>query len=176
MKKLFLVSIVLLSTFVMISCEKNKKDTEKPTIKLIEPENGDALKPSDKGIHFEVEFADNEALGSYKVNIHPAFDGHTHEQAAPQFAAGDSIAFEKTWLESEFIAAGEQSISGKRNTTIHHHKIVIPTTVNGKPLKEGNYHFMVTCLDKAGNEKFVVHNVKISYSAKEHDHEHGHED
>ncbi len=58
MKKLFLASIVLLSTFVMISCEKNKKDTEKPTIKLIEPENGDALKPSDKGIHFEVEFAE----------------------------------------------------------------------------------------------------------------------
>ena len=51
------------------------------------------------------------------------------------------------------------------------HKIVIPPTVNGKPLKEGNYHFMVTCLDQAGNEKFVVHNVKISYSAKEHDHE-----
>ena len=170
MKKLLLVSIVLLSTFMMISCEKNKKHTEKPSIKLIEPENGDALKPSDKGIHFEVEFADNEALGSYKVNIHPA-GGHTHEQAAPQFANGDSIAFEKTWFESEFIAAGEQSISGKRNTTIHHHKIVIPPTVNGKPLKEGNYHFMVTCLDKAGNEKFVVHNVKISYSAKEHDHE-----
>ena len=170
MKKLFLASIVLLSTFVMISCEKNKKDTEKPTIKLIEPENGDALKPSDKGIHFEVEFADNEALGSYKVNIHPA-GGHTHEQAAPQFANGDSIAFEKTWFESEFIAAGEQSISGKRNTTIQHDKIVIPPTVNGKPLKEVNYHFMVTCLDKAGNEKFVVHNVKISYSAKEHDHE-----
>lgn len=174
MKKLFLVSIVLLSTFVMISCEKNKKDTEKPTIKLIEPENGDALKPSDKGIHFEVEFTDNEALGSYKVNIHPAFDGHTHEQAAPQFAAGDSIAFEKTWLESEFIAAGEQSIEGKRNVTIHHHKIVIPTTVNGKPLKEGNYHFMVTCSDKARNETFVACNIKISYSAKEHDHEHEH--
>ena len=61
MKKLFLVSIVLLSTFVMISCEKNKKDTEKPTIKLIEPENGDSIKPSDKeGIHFEVEFARSE--------------------------------------------------------------------------------------------------------------------
>lgn len=171
MKKLFLVSIVLLSTFVMISCEKTKKDTEKPTIKLIEPDNGDALKPSNKGIHFEVEFADNEALGSYKVNIHPAFDGHTHPHA-PQRADSDSVAFEKTWLDDEFIAAGEQSIMGKRNVTIHHHKIVIPTAVNGKPLKEGNYHFTVTCLDKVGNETYVSRNITISYSAKEHDHDH----
>lgn len=170
MKKLFLVSVVALATVGFVSCEKDEVDNEAPVIKLIAPEDDEPIKPGSE-IHFEVNFSDNVALGTYKVNIHGAFDGHSHNHAVTRIA-GDSAIFEKTWLEQEFIAAGESPISGKRATMVHHHKIVIPTEINKKPLKSGHYHFMVYCTDKAGIESFTAREIFISYDAKEHDHHH----
>ncbi|MDO4725878.1 MAG: DUF4625 domain-containing protein [Porphyromonadaceae bacterium] len=170
MKKLFLVSIVLIGTFAFVSCEKTKKDSEKPVINLIAPEKDKALKPG-SDIHFDVAFSDNEALKSYKVNIHGVFDNHDHKII--RNTASDSIVFDHTWTEEDFIKMGaKESINGKKNASIHHHYIVIPATINGKPLKEGHYHFMVYCTDHAGNESNVARDIKISYSAKGHDHHH----
>ncbi|KGN79138.1 hypothetical protein HW49_07145 [Porphyromonadaceae bacterium COT-184 OH4590] len=170
MKKLFLLSIVFISTFTFVSCEKEAKDTEKPVINLIAPKEDEALKPG-SDVHFDVAFSDNEALKSYSVNIHGAFDGHTHKVISN--AAGDSIAFEHTWVEDDFIKMGaKESINGKKNATIHHHYIEIPATINGKPIKEGHYHFMVYCTDHVGNQSMVAREIEISYSAKGHDHHH----
>lgn len=170
MKKLFLVSIVLLGTLVFTSCEREPKDTERPVIDLIGPEAKEAIKPG-SDVHFEVKFSDNIALASYKVNIHGNFKPHTHIIASN--AENDSVIFDKTWLEEDFINAGErESINGKKEVTIHHHKIVIPATIDGKPIKAGPYHFMVYCTDKAGNESFIARDITISYSAADHDHHH----
>lgn len=170
MKKLFLSSIVALAAVSFVSCEKDEVDNKAPVINLIAPENDEPINPGSE-IHFEVNFSDNVALGTYKVNIHGAFDGHSHNHAVTK-ATGDSLAFEKTWLEQEFIAAGEEPISGKRSTTVHHHKITIPTEVNGKPLRSGHYHFLVYCTDKAGIESFTAREIFISYDAEEHNHHH----
>jgi hypothetical protein len=113
-----------------------------------------------------VTLSDNEALASYKVNIHGAFDGHEH--SATTRATEDSVAFEKTWMDSDFIVLGEEPIAGKRSVTIHHHLIEIPETVNGTPLKEGHYHFIVYCTDQAGQESFIAREIEISYDAVEH--------
>lgn len=170
MKKLFLVSILAIGTLCLISCKEQFRDTEKPVINLIAPIEDEAIKPG-SDIHFDMQLSDNEALKDYKVNIHGAFDGHTH--SAPRRSPGDSIAFEQTWTEADFIKLGaKESIDGKKNASIHHHYIVIPEKIDGKPLREGHYHFVVYCTDRAGNESKVAREIKISYTAEEHDHHH----
>lgn len=170
MKKLFLVSFAAILAVGLLSCEKEETDNQAPTISLIAPEDEEPIKPGSE-IHFEVKFEDNVALGSYKVNIHGAFDGHSHNHTKTG-STGDSLAFEKTWLEQEFVRAGEEPIAGKRSVTLHHHKMTIPTEINGKPLKSGHYHFLVYCTDKAGIETFTAREIYISYDAEEHDHSH----
>lgn len=178
MKKLnFLSALLFIAVSVgFISCEREKiaeKDTTKPVINLIAPADGDKLTIGDmNGVHFDVEFMDNEALSSYKVDIHNNFDGHSHAPAARVNAATDSIAysFNKTW----------DDIAGKRNTKVHHHQIRIPRKIDGKPIKTGKYHLVVYCLDKAGNESFVARDIELvhtggtNYHDHDHDHEHEH--
>lgn len=164
MKKLFLAGVVLFGASMMFTaCEKDEKDVEKPVIKLNDPADDEEIKIGDEhGIHFDAEFSDNEELASYKVDIHSNFDGHTH--SAMRSIAADSVAFsfQKSW----------NTIAGKRNADVHHHEIVIPETFNGKPIKEGHYHIVIYCLDKAGNEAHVARDIELSYDAEEHHHEH----
>ncbi len=184
----FLMSLILLGAATFVSCEKEEVDNEKPVIRLIAPEEDEAIRPG-SDIHFEVEFSDNVGLASYKVNIHGAFDGHTHSAAVQGTALGtndsvdgtraesddtESEAFEKTWFESDFIALGDEPIAGKRGATVHHHHMTIPETitVNGivKPVKEGHYHFLVYCTDESGLESFIAREILISSDAEEHFH------
>jgi hypothetical protein len=154
----FLSISLLAATAIAFSGCKEDSDTEKPVINLEEPCEGDVLEiGGEHGVHFEVEFTDNEALASYKVNIHPNFDGHTHESSSVLKSAAETVdfEFEKTWM-----------LSG-RNQSVHHHEIVIPE--NATP---GNYHLMVYCTDAAGNETHIAINVELSHEAGEHDHEH----
>jgi hypothetical protein len=153
------LTICLTAIFFLafISC-KDDGDTTKPVINPVEPQNGDTLHIGDThGVHFDVEFSDNESLASYKVDIHPNFDNHTHDAVTK----GDSEAtvdftFEKAW-----------PISGK-NQDIHHHLIKIPE--NATP---GHYHLMIYCTDAAGNEAHVAINVVLSHEeGEEHDPDH----
>lgn len=166
MRKILLVSFIALAGITLVSCEKDV-DSVKPDIKLIAPEEDEAIKPGNE-VHFDVEFSDNEALGSYKVNIHSNFDGHTH--AVARAASANESGLNKTWEEKEFIAKGDEAIRGKKNAKIHHHHITIPTEIGGKPIKEGHYHFIVYCTDAAGNESFVAREIAITSSAEERDH------
>ena len=63
-------------SFLFVSCSKDDEgDTVKPVINLLEPEEGAVLKIGDaNGVHFEMDIADNEAIASYKINIHNNFD------------------------------------------------------------------------------------------------------
>ena len=235
------------------SCEKELNDNENPVIVLSSPVEDAKIRPG-SAIHFEVTFSDNEALASYKVNIHGAFDGHGHSTStaavtgrapieaggatgtygsfttgaagatgtsggfttgvagatvssggfttgvagatfnsgslttgaegvktgtgdaatrvgvATTRAAGDSVAFEKTWMESDFIALGEEPVSGKRSVTIHHHLMQVPDSIDGRPVKEGHYHLTLYCTDQAGQESYIAREILISYDAEEHQH------
>ena len=179
--------MVFMGASVLIACEKEHIDDQKPVIRVIEPVEDEAVTPGN-ALHFEVMFSDNVALASYKVSIHGAFDGHTHshnsttnglkDDGITTRVATDSVAFEKTWLESDFIALGEPPITGKKQATVKHLHLVIPETVsrtvNGKaeeiPLKEGHYHFIVYCSDESGQESFVAQEIFISYDHHEHLH------
>jgi hypothetical protein len=137
----------------MVSCEK-EGDTTKPLINLIEPEDGDILKIGGD-VHFELGLSDNEMLGSYKVEIHSNFDGHTHEKVVTRAGTDEAtvpFTFSQSW-----------DVSGKKNADIHHHEIIIPE--NATP---GDYHLIIYCTDAAGNESHIAINVELSYEGGEH--------
>jgi hypothetical protein len=176
-------AILLMAIIGLVSCESVELDNEKPVIAIISPTEDDFVRPGSE-IHLDIKLSDNEALASYKVNIHGAFDGHDHGKggvkSAKITADGESLEFSKTWLENDFIALGEVPIAGKREATIRHHHIEIPETVksmvNGvqkdMPLREGHYHFIIYCTDKSGQESFASTEVFISYDAEADDHIH----
>ena len=186
-KSVLIAAIVLKAVFGLVSCDSESLDNERPVVNIVLPMEDELVKPG-SDIHFEVELSDNVALASYKVNIHGAFDGHGHGDGhgdtrsgfATTRAVSDSVEFSRTWLESDFIALGEEPIAGKRNASVHHHHIEIPTTVirtiDGEqkemPLREGHYHFIVYCTDESGQESFVSTEIYISYDADGHDHNH----
>lgn len=178
-----LLFVLILTTF-LVACEELDTDNQKPLIRLIEPAEDELVNPGDP-IHLRVEFSDNVALASYKVNIHGAFDNHSHNSVNAAAvtgistrAASDSVAFEKTWRESDFIVLGESPIAGKKQATVEHQHIIIPSKisrmVNGvieeMPLREGHYHFIVYCTDEAGQESFLSKEIFISYEGDGHVH------
>jgi hypothetical protein len=158
MKTNIYISVICLTaifSFLFVSCDDG--DTTKPVINLIEPAEGDSLLIGDEhGIHFEAEFSDNEALSSYKIEIHNNFKDHGHNTRAG--SAEETVAF--AWDSIYY------DISGKKNTEIHHHGVKIPE--NAKP---GKYHLMVYCTDAAGNEANVARNIVLSHEAEEHHHD-----
>ena len=171
-----IVLLMLAAVTAFSGCDSEEIDTAKPQILLIEPAEEEAYAPG-SAIHFMVTLSDNEALASYKVNIHGAFDGHDHSASSPlrtgkaiTRATEDSMALEITWLESDFIKLGEEPIAGKRSVTIQHHLMQVPDSVNGRPVKEGHYHFTVYCTDSSGQESFIAREIVIAYDAEEHKH------
>ena len=151
MKTTYLFSIILfiLSSFVFIACDDDKGDTERPTINLIVPANGDTLRIGG-AVHLDMELSDNEMLASYMIDIHKE-DGLHETKAA---ASGNILTDKNKW-----------DVSGQKNKHVHHHEIIIPGHAT-----EGGYHFMVYCLDAAGNESYTVRNVILSHTGGEHDH------
>ncbi len=149
MKKIFLLIVFVVSLFIIFpSCEKNK-DTIKPVIELHEPAEGDTLWVGEE-VHFEADFRDDEELKAWKVDIHNDFDNHGHKSV---------LAEEEPWLYTQ----SWNFEPGLRNKHVHTHEIVVPVTVNGKPIATGPYHVMVYCTDAAGNEAWTVVKVQIAH-------------
>ena len=145
------------------ACDEDEADTTKPVITLDEPEDGDSLRIGES-VHFECDFSDDEALGSYLIEIHNNFDGHGHKISSSQTRSEDTEAF---YFKKSY------DISNLRNTHVHHHDIVIPE--NATP---GAYHLIVYCTDAAGNQAMVARDIILSHDAESHhhhDHDHDHE-
>ena len=172
MKTKYSILLLLAAVTAFSGCESDDIDTRKPQIVLSEPAEEEAYAPG-SAIHFVVTLSDNVALASYKVNIHGAFDGHTHSAVQPSFARATDAEphpFERTWMESEFIAQGEEPIAGKQQVIINHRLMVIPDSIEGRPVKEGHYHLTVYCADSSGQESFITREIEIAYNAWEHQH------
>jgi hypothetical protein len=152
---LYLVCLMAISFATFSSCDKdNESDTTKPVINLIEPEDGDVLKIGGD-VHFDLELSDDVMLKSYKVDIHPNFDGHVHSSLLKSESETVDFTFNKSW-----------DLPEQKNAAIHHHEIEIPA--NATP---GDYHLMVYCTDAAGNEAYLARNVELSTEGGE-EHEH----
>ncbi|MDR0413092.1 MAG: DUF4625 domain-containing protein [Dysgonamonadaceae bacterium] len=156
---IYITSVCFLAiSFFLSSCDDG--DTTKPVIDLAEPEDGEQLLIGDD-VHFVMDLSDNEALASYKIEIHNNFDNHEHVRAG---AVDETVAFtfERTY-----------ALSGQKNVHIHHHDIEIPE--NATP---GDYHLMVYCTDAAGNEAHLAVGVVLSREAEggHHHHDDGDDD
>lgn len=143
MKKINFISVFAVLT-VLFSCstdDNSGTDTQKPTIEILTPTDGDILHTGEE-FHVDIDFSDNVALASYKIDIHFAGDGHSHEKSM-----NDPI--EWTYETIGTLSEMEDNI---------HLDISIPEST-----KNGEYHFGVYATDKAGNQNVVwikidVHN------------------
>ncbi|MCD7899003.1 MAG: DUF4625 domain-containing protein [Bacteroides sp.] len=146
----FIVLLLTLSTLAASSCSSDDGNTTKPIIKLNAPAEGAILLIGDEhGIHLDMDLESVEALASYKVNIHPNFDGHGHTRQEESNTV--DFDFTKVWND----------IAGQKNAHVHHHLIVIPE--NATP---GNYHLMIYCTDASANESYITRNIVLSHDGE----------
>lgn len=148
--RFLMISMFIATAMLTVSCSKDEdpkeeKDTTKPQINLQSPANETSFNPGD-AIDFSAEFTDNVALGSYKIDIH-FNDGHDHKAVA----AEGEWSYQQSWTFAPELT----------NETVSHNEIVIPEEVDGVPILGGEYHFLVYCIDKAGNETFVTHEIIV---------------
>jgi hypothetical protein len=156
MKKYLIINlqIAILSVFVLASCQKYDVDNTAPSLNLVKPVNEQAVTMG-SAINFECDFSDNEALKSYKIDIHFAGD-HVHTKKAGRLEDGHPWTYEKSWNFE----------TGTTTKSIQHAEIVVPDSVMGEegvvePLLKGEYHFGVFVTDVAGNESHVYIKVDI---------------
>lgn len=148
MKKYLITGTTILSVIIFQSCSSDDDsgvDTQKPVIILNVPTEHQGHTPGED-FHVEADFVDNVELGSYKLEIHSAEDGHTHK--GPQ-EGGE-------WFYTQSV----QINPGLKNMSIHEH-IPIPTEVDGVPIAEGHYHLGIFLTDKAGNEQQLFTEIVI---------------
>jgi len=155
--RLFISAICLLTGVFFSACDKDDKgDVTPPVIKLAEPEEGDELLIGDKhGVHLEMDLSDDVELKSYSINIHSNFDHHDHHGTTKAANETKAFSFNKVYDDA----------NGKKNHHVHNHDIVIPA--NATP---GDYHLMIYCTDAAKNETYIARNIKLSTTAKKHEH------
>jgi hypothetical protein len=130
----YLVLALALAIFTT-ACNKKEEcvipeaqDVTRPVIEVITPANN-AEFVGGSVIPVKIKFTDNKSLKSFKVEIHDAFDGHTHGKNAATVFAFDTVG----------------SISGTAAEV--RFDIFIPADVAA-----GLYHMMVYSFDAVGNE------------------------
>jgi len=145
-KSVFLPLLVVFATF--ISCKKESNptvepgDTSPPTIVVATPTQEENF-TGGNAIPFKATFSDNISLSEYRIEMHSDFDGHSHEKLSTVPFYFDTIV----------------STTGKQHTG--EFPIQIPLDVTA-----GKYHFIVTCIDAAGNEaEFVELDLQIQNSS-----------
>ena len=85
------------------------------------------------------------------------------EGAVLKIGDANGVHFEMDIADNEAIA------SGQKQARVHNHDIKIPADAT-----PGNYHLMVYCLDRSGNETYVARNIVLSTTGgveSEHHHD-----
>ena len=134
MKKLNVV-FAALSLIGIVSCsgDDDNLDTQKPAVQIISPTDHQEV-PLNSTLQVKASLKDNEALASYKIEVHGAEDGHQHKPAGKQEAV--EFHYEKT-----------VTIEGSVKDFQVNEAVEIPANA-----KEQHYHVGIFVLDKAGNQ------------------------
>jgi hypothetical protein len=130
MKKTILILsgvFILATTVVLEGCKK--PDEEKPTLTLSEPENGQVFDSGTK-IRISGVVKDNQELSQLKIDIHDAFDGHSHGKLTSEAVTFSIIKI--------------INLEGKEETFLEEIEIPINTLA-------GDYDIIVSVVDEAGN-------------------------
>lgn len=164
MKKYSIILISILALTIFNSCsddDENVLDNEKPTINISEPEEDETFEVGGE-LHFEVDFADNVALSSYKVDIHNNFDGHTHSSSVLNSTA--TVSTKQTEITPWSLNETHDIEGNPTEYNVHEH-IDIPANI-----AEGPYHLGITVVDAAGNQNqvYVQFIVGEDHTGEEH--------
>lgn len=128
-------------SFMFSACDNDDPgivDTEAPTIEISDPANG-AFMAAGEYAHLEAVFTDNVELGSYDIDVHNTFDGHTHGRVAQRNE--DPSLLKWSYKQSFSIPAG------RKNYDAHLHDEIM---IIGNAMA-GPYHFIVQAVDASGN-------------------------
>jgi hypothetical protein len=150
------------ATLLFASCSEDDDsviDTEAPEVMISEPVDEEEIAPGGE-IHFDALFTDNAELASYKVEIHNAFDDHTHAEAKQEGAKDNPWSYNEVFE----IEPGQTSFEA-------HHHISVPAEINGEHISEGHYHFGIFVTDAAGNESQAFLELHIEGDHDDHDHD-----
>lgn len=158
----YIVLLALAAT--MMSCTKNTilvdggedtgVDLTKPTInfKIANgfPKACETLKAGDK-FTLRVELHDNQALGSYSVDIHHNFDHHSHstEVVTCTLDAKKPAVNPLVFIQSYDIPSGSKKYLVEQ-------EITIPAEID-----KGDYHFMLKVTDKSGWQQIEGFSIYI---------------
>ncbi len=164
MKILKLVSIIIVLSLFLGSCEKDEVDKVKPSIDLslqdAFPVNCDTLYFGET-FKFKALFSDNAELGSvtaYSIDIHNNFDHHSHSTEVTECNLNPKKEPVNPFLfiENYDIPAG----LSKYETNL---SISIPSGDKNGDYDEGDYHFFISLTDKEGWSAQKGLSVKILY-------------
>jgi hypothetical protein len=107
-------------------------DTTPPEIEVLRPESGEVREiregEESRNLHFRANVSDNVELGEMHIDVHHAFDDHTHGKN-----------FEPFHYDKVF------DLTGTRDTFIDYDAVIPNTTIPGE------YHLTIEVTDKAGN-------------------------
>lgn len=158
--RLRLILPLFVSALFFTACSDDDTviDDQKPAIAIEEPHDDEDIAPGSE-IHFEALFTDNVELESYKIEIHEAFDDHTHG-----FNKSSHQSNPWSWSQVFDIPAGLTSYDAVQH-------IDVPELINGNPVSEGVYHFGVYVTDAAGNEQQAFLEIHIEAGEEDHDHD-----
>jgi hypothetical protein len=146
MKTTLCFSALIFAAIIAFSgCKKDDQDNEKPAITLNSPvENEVIIAGTDTSIIcLNAECSDNVQLKQYKLNIHNAA-GHGHKSS---LAGWDTIIIQPLDGKSRIVDLDIDLPHFDQADTAH-------------------YHYMVYCLDQAGNESMVYRTIEIKWPEK----------
>ncbi len=160
---LLMMAVITIFSFTSCSSDDDNRDMTRPEIStagiVAAPINCEVYKRGTV-IPFRYIFTDNVELGSFTIEIHNNFDHHTHstEEGAEEhhehetdctFDANKKPANPWYLNQSYTIPAGLTKYSASLD-------IPIP-----EDIEEGDYHFRIEVLDKAGWPKMLAVAIKI---------------
>lgn len=144
------ISITIIGLLAsMLSCKKNKedepKDNTKPVITIYSPSEEQVISAgSDTSIIcLNANFTDDMQLKEFKINIHPAA-GHNHKS----IQSWDTTLLAKDHPELQLSGLNRDI---DFDILLNHFQIA----------DTGEYHYMVYCLDAAGNEALAYRTIRI---------------
>ena len=149
MKKIYLPIFACLTLLACSKDDEKPMDTEKPIFKMITVNGTESidgkeleirlLPDTSNQLKLNITASDNEELSQLQVEIHEAFDSHSHSRLAE--TKGDTLAF----------GPKIYPLTGKESTA----EITVGLVKN---TVYGEYHIECVLLDKKGNrtEKIVA--------------------
>jgi hypothetical protein len=116
-----------------VSCEKDKQDTSKPFVNILNPEPSELLHLySGEDLKIELLFKDNKALSQYKLAVKNEFEN----AILPDVYNSPAKAFSVIYVTN---------IDGKESSQ----EVSLKTEVNAI---SGKYSLTVNCVDASGNQ------------------------